>query len=449
MVPNMFAGKRVHLMGIGGCGVGALVPLLQQAGAEVSGCDLARVDERDNCALYTGHDASHAADIDILVHTTAVDPQHEELRAAQERGLPVFSRAACLAELMRGHKTVAIAGSHGKTTTTWMLGHILMEHGRDPVVMVGGSVPALGMQGGRAGSEKWFIAEVDESDGGFSHVDPTIAVVLNIEAEHLDYYGSEAALRQALAHWLQRVPAEGCIIAPADGSIDDVLVDVIAPVIRCGINMGDVYAEQVELAAHGSDCNIEGHRVHIPMPGLHNVSNAVCAYAAAQQVMTPIDPKVLAVCGGVRRRFTIHGTIADIRVVEDYAHHPTEIRATIAAALLAEGQVHVVFQPHRYTRTQDCFDEFITCFTGAQTVALLPIWSAGEEPIPNISARRLAEELHAVADGRVIEYTRSRDAALACVLAQVQSGDTILVLGAGDVGALAPQLCQCLQAVKS
>lgn len=453
-----FRDAQVHLMGIGGAGVGALVPLLQSVQARVSGCDLA--DGPDLARLRAagvpvslGHDPAHLAGVDLLVHSSAVPEHHPEIRAARAAGIRVLHRPACLAELMRGCRTVAIAGSHGKTSTSWMCGHLLIRAGADPVVMVGGAVPDLNLSGARPGAGKLFVAEVDESDGGFSHVQPEIAVVTNLEAEHLRHYGSFAALCDAFANWLAEIPAEGAAVLPAEGLDPRVEAGLRCRVLRCGIGTGDLRADELELGPLGSRCRLRwldedlGQLV-VPVPGEHMVRNALMALAAARLVSPQVSPAALADCGGVRRRFTVHGEAGGVRVVEDYGHHPTEIRATIAAAALAGGQVHVLFQPHRYSRSADLFADFAAAFDGAAALALLPVYAAGEEAIPGVGGLDLTEAIIARRRGAgrndavQVQYAPQDGPALAFLAAQARPGDTVLVLGAGDVGALAEPLLE-------
>ncbi len=456
-----FAGKRVHLMGIGGCGVSALVPLLHDAGATVDGCDLAtgrtvaRLRE-DGVAVALGHDAAHVEHCDLVVHTGAVGEEHIELRAARARGLPVLGRAACLAELMRGSRTVAVAGSHGKTSTAWMLAHLLTAAGRDPMVMVGGSVSATGFNGGRVGNDELFIAEVDESDGGFAHVAPEVAVVTNLEPEHTRHYGGFAPLCRAFGDWLAQVPAHGAVVTARAAVPPEILAGLRAPVIDCSaapdaIADADYSTCDVALAAEGSSCRVNERgtdigALRVPLPGRHMVHDALLALAAARLLVRDLRPELLAGCERVRRRFTCHGWPDGVRVVEDYAHHPTEIAATVAAAALGGGAVHAIFQPHRYSRTADCFDGFIAAFAGVDAVAILPVYAAGEEPIAGAGGRDLAEAIARQRGERraLVQYVRQPDAAVAYLAARARPGDTCLVLGAGDVNRCCRPLVEAL-----
>lgn len=455
-----FAGKRVHLIGIGGSGVSALVPLLQARGASVSGCDatvsaMTRRLSAGGVPVAYGHHADHIRDTDVVVHTAAMADDHPELQAARARGITVLGRGACLVALMAGARTIAVSGSHGKTSTTWFLGHLLVESGADPLVMVGGAVGALGGGGARLGRGGLFVAEVDESDGSFAGVSPGIAVVTNLDHEHLRHYGSFANLETAFNQWLQRVPADGLVVVPASGSnglSERVTAGLAAPVLRVGLASGDCHATELALGADGSRCRVLLHgedigELYVPIPGAHMVTNALMAAAAARWAYPGVTLASLAGCERVRRRFLVHGNVAGVRVVEDYGHHPSEIRATIAAARLAGGRVHVLFQPHRYTRTQDCFGDFVSAFDQAYLVALLPVYAAGEAPIDGATSAALSAAVmqrRSGEDAVTVVATAEPAVAVAFVARGALPGDTILILGAGDVGECAPQVLEFL-----
>lgn len=456
MTPSVFRGLHVHLIGIGGAGVSALAPLLRQAGATVSGCDSCSSPvtehlEHAGVRIFSGHSASHLAGVDLVVHTAAVTRTHTELVAAERRGIPIMTRGTCLVQLMQGTRTIAVAGSHGKTSTTWMLGHLLSESGHDPVVMVGGSVASLGGGGARVGLGRLFIAETDESDGSFFHVEPDIAIVTNLDREHLDHWGSYDALEEAFHAWLQRLPASGTAIVPALGLSPRITAGLTCRVIRCGLETGDVFGTQVALGADNSRVRLSsfGHdlgEITVPLPGAHMVCNALMAVAAACVVDPSCNLASLAHCERVRRRFTVHGVADGIRVVEDYGHHPTEVRATIAAARLGGGRVHVLFQPHRYTRTRDCFAEFTCAFDQVHALALLPIYAASEAPLPGIDSPHLTaairERRHMTGVDETVADCASGLEAMRFIGTHARPGDTVLVLGAGDVGELAPKVLE-------
>ena len=444
-----YAGKRVHLMGIGGSGMSALVPLLRQTGAEVSGCDLSasKTVERlrtQGVPIDIGHDQDHMHNCDICIHSSAISTAHQELRYARENNVLVLNRSACLASLLAGQDTIAVVGSHGKTSTTWMLAHFLRSVGLDPTVMVGGTVPDLGHSGGHSGAGDWFVAELDESDGGFLQVEARLIVLTNLEAEHARHYGGYEAMCDVFAQWLAQVPPNGAIIAPDHGVPERIFAHTRASVIRCGPSTNYYWQQAVFTAESAqaslvSDGQVLGQLI-VPTPGAHMLDNALLAYRAARQVAAAVRPDALANCQRVRRRFTDRGTIHGIRVIEDYAHHPTEIKATVAAAACAGGHIHAIFQPHRYTRTADCFAQFLRDCDGIVGLAILPVYAAGEEAIVGASGRDLAEAIAArrlqtgdKAAAYRVQYTRSMAAAAQFIASQASSGDTCLVLGAGDV----------------
>ena len=441
-----FAGQRVHLLGIGGSGVSALVPLLQAAGALVDGCDGAassttRRLQAEGVSVRLGHDPGHVAGVDIVVHTAAVPADHPELVAARAAGATVLTRGQCLVEILARRRTIAVAGSHGKTSTTWMLGHLLTASGADPLVMVGGTVGSLG-GGARAGTSGLAVAEVDESDGSFARTAPQVAIVTNLDAEHLRHYGTFAALEEAFNAWLRTVPADGLVIVPATGLSPRVLAGVTATICTIGLDRGDWQVRDLHLGPDGSTGRVvaDGQDLGfltVTIPGVHMVLNALMAAAAARFVHPATDLGTLATCERVKRRFTVHGRVGGVRIVEDYGHHPAEIRATIAAAALGGGTVRVLFQPHRHSRTADCFDEFITAFDQAGHLSLLPIFGAGEPAIPGITSEALAMAVAARRPAMTVLATADRPRALAHALAGAAPGDTLLILGAGDVGDLA------------
>lgn len=448
-----FNGKRVHLIGIGGSGMSALVPLLQARGAIVSGCDatvtaMTRRLGSSGVPVACGHHAEHLAEADLVVHTAAMSDTHPELQAARARGLTVLARGACLVALMAGARTIAVSGSHGKTSTTWFIGHVLAESGADPVVMVGGAVGALGGGGARVGRGGLFVAEVDESDGSFAGVTPTIAVVTNLDHEHLRHYGSFANLETAFNRWLRGVPETGLVVVPASGLSERVTAGLRAAVLRVGLDSGDCHAVDLALGADGSRCRVllQGEdlgELHVPIPGAHMVTNALMAVVAARRAFSATSLVSLATCERVRRRFLVHGHAFGVRVVEDYGHHPSEIRATIAAARLAGGRVHVLFQPHRFTRTQDCFTDFVAAFDQAHLLALLPVYAAGEEPLAGATSAALAAAVmqrRSGEDALTVVAADEPALAVAFVARGALPGDTVLILGAGDVGECAPQV---------
>lgn len=455
-----FSGAHVHLMGVAGAGMSALVPLLQQAGAQVSGCDLAAVPATHHLhgcgvSIALGHDAGHLSGVQILVHSSAVDQRNPELQAAREADITVLSRQACLAELLRGRRTLAVAGSHGKTSTAWMIGHLLLAQGRDPVVLVGGAVAHLGGGGAHVGAGDVVVVEVDESDGGFAHTSPEIAVLTNLEPEHLDHYGSEEALYQAFAHWLQLLPAHGTVIVPDQGLPAGLLNQVQAQRRAVGLSAGSVRAHDLHCQPEGSQCRVHIDGVDcgsldVPIPGTHMVHNALMAVAAVHALCGEVSCAAMASSGRVGRRFTDHGRYRGVRVIEDYAHHPTEIRATLAAAALAGGRLQVLFQPHRFTRTRDLLPSFATAFAAAHALAVVPTYAASEAPVPGGDAATLASAVMQTArDPARIQFVHQWATAIAFICAHARYGDTVLILGAGDIGECVPDVVHELQSTEA
>jgi UDP-N-acetylmuramate--alanine ligase len=335
-----------------------------------------------------------------------------------------------------------------------MLGHLLSEAGADPLVMVGGAVDRLGQQGSRIGKSEVFVAEVDESDGGFELVEPNLAIVTNLDAEHLRHYGSFESLCAAFRRWLGRLGPQGTAIVPVRGLPEQVTRNLDCTILRCGLGEGEVSAVDIEAGSEGSSFRViwlgqDLGRISIRIPGIHMILNALMAIAAARTTLPDCPIQTLATCERVGRRFTVHGTPRGIRVVEDYGHHPTEVQATIAAACLAGGPVHVAFQPHRYTRTQDCFDAFCQCFDQAASLVLLPVYAASETPIPGASSEALAAAIRARRQANGLgpascDLATKDDDATDLLCQRAQRGDTVLILGAGDIGRMAPRLTAAL-----
>ena len=438
----------------------ALVPLLQHAGAKVSGCDLAVTKaskslQQAGVPVALGHDSDHLGDVDIVIHSTAVPAQHPELMAAREAGLRTLTRPACLAALLTDRPTIAVAGSHGKTSTTWMLAHLLCEAQADPLVMLGGQVKNFAEHGGLAGSG-WCVVEVDESDGAFQYVEPQHAIITNLEAEHQRHYGDFAGLCRAFATWLEQLPADGRVIVPDQGLDQRLLAAAGDRVLAVGIEDGEVRAQNVSLQASGTEAEVYVQDQHLgtiwlPTPGRHMLHNALMAIAAARLIAPQVDISSLQRYQRVARRFIEHQAVAGVVLIEDYAHHPTEISATLAAAKLAGQPMHVVVQPHRYSRLADYFTDFVQCFDLAESLCVLPVYAAGEhigdgpDSTDLVAAvmTRWHQQRGAVASGKVQAAPRAADAQ-AFSVALAQPGSRILLLGAGDIGGMTKQWKQAL-----
>ncbi len=450
--------SRVHLVGIGGAGMSGIAEILLSYDVEVSGCDQARSPVTERLAelgatVHYGHDAAHAVGSDLVVYSSAVAADNPEVVEARRRGIPVVRRAEMLAELMRLKYGVAVAGTHGKTTTTSLVGAILTEGGLDPTVIVGGRVRALGT-GARMGSSEYLVAEADEFDRSFLRLAPIIAVVTSIDADHLDTYGDLAAIREAFVQFASRVPFFGEVIV----CLDDPNVQEILPqltdhrVVTYGFSpQADFQAVDLALldgavgtrftVRHG----VEGvlGTVELPLPGRHNVANALAAVAVARALSVPFDriAAALEAFRGIDRRFDRVGSWRGADVVDDYAHHPTEVAATLAAAreVRPAGRIHAVFQPHLFSRTRDQAAAFGKALLGADRVVVTDVYPSREAPIPGVSGELVVAAARASGHRRV-EYCPDWHDAPEVLAPEVEAGDLVLTLGAGDVYKLAREL---------
>jgi len=454
----MFAtSQHAHFIGIGGIGMSGIAEILLSLDMKVSGSDLRRGPVTDRLAqlgatIYQGHDAAHVAGATVVVTSSAVSATNPEVLEAHARKIPVIQRAEMLAELMRLKYGIAIAGMHGKTTTTSMVASVLTAGGLDPTVVVGGRVDALGSNA-RLGTTQYLVAEADESDRSFLKLSPILAVVTNLDREHMDCYHDMADVERVFLEFMDKVPFYGAVTA----CIDNPLLAAILPRARRRVfTYGEAAEADYRLefleAIEGRFARFLVHTAHGPLgpfelhvPGRHNVLNATAAVAIAHQLEVP-SGKIAEGLGhfnGVDRRFQLRGTARGVTVVDDYGHHPTEIRATLAAAReCGHKRILVVFQPHRYTRTLDLMDRFSGAFADADAVFVLPIYAASEEPIPGVTAERLAEHIQ----GPKTQFVPDFPSAVAAVAAEAREGDLIMTLGAGSVSQLAPQILAALEA---
>jgi UDP-N-acetylmuramate--alanine ligase len=461
---TMFAtSQHAHFIGIGGIGMSGIAEILLNLGMKVSGSDLRRGPVTDRLAslgatIYEGHNAANILGATVVVTSSAVHPANPEVLDARAHKVPVIQRAEMLAELMRLKYGIAIAGMHGKTTTTTMVAAVLAAGNLDPTIVVGGRVDALGSNA-RLGSSQYLVAEADESDRSFLKLSPILAVVTNLDREHMDTYRDMADVEGAFLAFMDKLPFYGAVTA----CLDNPLLAAILPRVRRRVFTYGVHAEadyRLEFLASVAEAVPEALTSYarfqvvtstgplgpfeLHVPGRHNVLNATAAVAIAHQLEVPSDliAKGLRSFRGVDRRFQLRGQANGVTVVDDYGHHPTEIRATLAAARECGHQhIHVVFQPHRYTRTKDLLDEFATAFTDADSLVVLPIYAASEEPIPGITADVLAARVSC----SIVQTAADFPTAVAAIVAQAHPGDLILTLGAGNVSQLAPQILAALQ----
>jgi UDP-N-acetylmuramate--alanine ligase len=446
--------QHLHFVGIGGVGMSGIAEVLLNMGYRVTGSDARRSEtverlERLGAKVFIGHEASNAEGAHVVVYSSAVARDNVEVQAARLRGVPAIPRAEMLAELMRLKYGIAIAGTHGKTTTTSLVAAVLGVGGFDPTVVVGGRVHGLGTNA-RLGQGEFLVAEADESDGSFLKLSPTIAVVTTIDAEHLDHYGDLDAIRAAFLAFVNKVPFYGAAVLCLDQpNIQQMIPAVEKRVITYGLEASaDLTARRLEFA--GATARFEVMRrgralgtAALQVPGRHNVLNALAAVAVGLDLDMPFDAIQRALAGftGVQRRFQIRGEARGVLVVDDYGHHPAEIRATLAAAKAGyDRRVLTVFQPHRYTRTQHLRQEFLTAFNQSDVLVVMDIYGAGEMPIPGVHARDLAEGI-AAHGHREVHYMNGDRAAIVDFLCEsTRSGDLVLTLGAGDVSALGAEV---------
>jgi UDP-N-acetylmuramate--alanine ligase len=438
--------KRIHFVGIGGIGMSGIAEVLLNLGFHVSGSDLAETPVTARLAVLggriaAGHAAENVHGAQVVVISSAVRPDNPEVLEAQRLRIPVIPRAEMLAELMRMKYGVAIAGAHGKTTTTSLVATILAAAGLDPTAVIGGRLDAFGSNA-RLGQGEFLVAEADESDGSFLRLTPFCSVITNIDREHLDHYASLERIRAAFVDFANRVPFYGAVILNRDDAeTRGILPQVHRRVISYGLDPeAEVRGSDLQFDGPVSSCTVwqrgvELGRMVVPIPGAHNVSNALAAVAVGLELelQPPAIFAALATFRNAHRRFEVRGERDGILVVDDYGHHPTEIRATLAAAVRGWGRRLVVaFQPHRFTRTRDLEEEFLAAFDDAPVVLVTDIYAAGEDPIPGVSAARLAERLRE--RGRsAVTYVPDKRELPARLAAVTRPGDLVITLGAGDV----------------
>jgi UDP-N-acetylmuramate--alanine ligase len=476
--------RRIHFVGIGGIGMSGIAELLANLGFEVSGSDLkrsaaaARLTDKFGVKVHEGHRAENVGEAQVVVFSSAVRPSNPEIVEAQRRGIPVIPRAEMLAELMRLRFSIAVAGSHGKTTTTSMVAVVLERAGVDPTAVIGGRLSAFGSNA-RLGRGEYLVAEADESDRSFLMLYPTIAVMTNIDREHMESYGSFAELQQAFVEFANKVPFYGSVVACADDeAIAAVLPRINRPLVTYGLEGRDrreglegreglerregerrkgvhISASEVEVGAFGGRCVVSVSdrarrdrlgELRLTVPGRHNLQNALAAVAVADRLGIPFSKvaSALADFHGAERRFERHGEAGGVLVVDDYGHHPTEIAAVLAAARATLGRRLVVaFQPHRFTRTQQLLDAFGPALRDADEIVLTDIYAASEEPIPGVTIEALADAVRS-GSGRPVHIAKHLDDVVPEVLRIVQPGDAVITLGAGSIGLLPARLIDAL-----
>ena len=461
--------RRIHFVGVGGIGMSGIAELLANLGYAVSGSDAkrsevtARLESACRVTVFEGHAAANVGDADVVVYSSAVKPANPEIAEAVRRGIPVIPRAEMLAELMRLRFSIAVAGSHGKTTTTSMIALVLERAGLDPTAVIGGRLSAFGSNA-RLGLGKYMVAEADESDRSFLMLLPSIAVMTNIDHEHMDTYGSFEELQRAFVDFANKVPFYGSVVA----CVDDPHVRAVCPsiarrVVTYGLDAPAAGAEApavsgrgVELGSFGGRCTVYRRAgagetllgtLKLSVPGRHNLQNALAAVAVAGELGIDFArvAATLREFHGAERRFERVGEANGVLVVDDYGHHPTEIAAVLAAARVTLGRrLLVAFQPHRYTRTERLMREFGPAFADADEVVLTDIYAASEEPIPGVTVEVLAESV-ARATGHPVRIVKPLDRLAAELAAAARPGDAVLTLGAGSIASVPLRLLAALR----
>jgi UDP-N-acetylmuramate--alanine ligase len=440
--------KKIHFVGIGGIGMSGIAELLLNLDYEVSGSDL-----RESSAtrrikdlggrVYSGHHKDHVQDADVVVYSSAVPENNPEVLAARESHVPVIPRAEMLAELMRLKYGISIAGAHGKTTTTSIVASILTSGGLDPTVVIGGRLDIWGGSNAKLGQGDILIAESDESDGSFMALSPTIAVVTNIDLEHVDHYGDMDNIRDTFIGFINKIPFYGTAILCLDNEeIQNIIPRLQKKYITYGLSsQADIQAREIEYGQMEVSFETLAHshslgRMTVGLPGNHNVLNALASIAVGLELeLNPSQiKKGLRNLGGLARRFQIKGEKEKVTVIDDYGHHPTEISATLETAKQCwpERRLVVVFQPHRYTRTQALLDRFAICFNQADVLIIAPIYGAGESPIPGVTSEILCRGIKEHGHREVILAQSSKD--IISLLSNIlKPGDVLMTLGAGDI----------------
>jgi UDP-N-acetylmuramate--alanine ligase len=438
--------QRIHFVGIGGIGMSGIAEVLLNLGYGVSGSDIRRSPVTDRLAalggrIHIGHAADNLALANVVVVSSAVRPDNIEVMEAKKRQIPVIPRGEMLAELMRLKYSIAIAGAHGKTSTTSMVATVLVHAGYDPTAVIGGRLKALGSNA-KLGSGEFIVAEADESDGSFLKLSPTIAIVTNIDREHLDHYGDFAAVQDAFVAFINKVPFYGAaILCLDDPNVQAVVPRVERRIITYGTsNQADLIAAHVKIAGFGSSYEVRSQAgalgtIHLQVPGQHSVMNSLAAVAAGLELDVPFTAiaEALGAFQNADRRFQIKGEARGVLVVDDYGHHPAEIIATLSAARKScDRRIVAVFQPHRFTRTASLEEDFARAFYHADVLIVLPIYPAGEDPIPGVTAERLVSLVEKFGH-RDVTFAPDFAAAEELLGARLLPGDLLLTLGAGDV----------------
>ena len=450
--------RKVHFIGIGGIGMSGIAEILHSQGYIVIGSDIAESENTRRLqslgiTVHYGHAAKNLDHADVVVVSSAIDEQNPEIQAARLSKTPIIQRAEMLGELMKMKTSIAIAGTHGKTSTTSMIATLVQSSGLDPTIIIGGRVDALGGNA-KLGKGDFLVAEADESDKSFLILPATVAIVTNIDNDHLNTYGTIQNIKDAFVDFINRLPFYGRgILCLDDENVKSILPRLKKPFITYGFSpQADIQARNPQFVNFGSHYEVwQGEKklgeATCNVPGKHNVLNSLAAIATGLEIGLTFAQasEGLANFKGVRRRFELKGEKAGIKVFDDYGHHPTEIRATLNAARKAwSGRIVTYFQPHRYSRTQDCYQDFVKAFDDADVVYVANIYAAGEEPIPGITAEKLAEDIR-LHGHKSVEFIGDVKTAAEKIAPKLQKGDLFLTLGAGNVYSTGENLLKVLK----
>lgn len=450
--------KKVHFIGIGGIGMSGIAEILISSGYKVSGSDIADSDIVKRlgslgATVHIGHREENLRDADVVVVSSAIDEKNPEIQMARKNKIPIIQRAEMLAELMKMQTSIAIAGTHGKTSTTSMIATIVQHCGLDPTIIIGGRVDALGGNA-KLGKGDFLVAEADESDKSFLKLPATIAIVTNIDNDHLNNYGNIQNIKDAFVDFINRIPFYGhAILCQDDENVKSILPKINKPHMTYGFSpQATLQARNPQFSNFGSNYEVwQGEKklgeARCNVPGKHNVLNSLAAIATGMEIGLTFEQAStgLAQFKGVRRRFELKGEAGGVKVFDDYGHHPTEIRATLNAARKAwDGRVVTLFQPHRYSRTQDCYEDFVRAFDDADQVFVANIYAAGEDPIPGISAEKLADDISKHGH-KSVEFVGDPKTCAEKIAGKLQKGDLFLTLGAGNVYAAGEALLKVLK----
>jgi len=452
--------KHIHLVGIGGIGMSGIAELLINLGYHISGSDMRRTEVTEHLSdlggqIFLGHRPENVGAADVVVFSSAVKEDNPELVEAREQSIPVIPRAEMLAELMRLKYGIAVAGAHGKTTTTSMIASILTQGGLDPTVVIGGRLNIWGGSNARLGNSDFLVAEADESDGSFLLLCPSIAVITNIDYEHIDFYQSMDNLRKTFVDFINKLPFYGrAILCLDDKEVQGIIPELTKSYLTYGLNpQADIRASEITKEALSKSFlvtfkdNLVG-KITISIPGDHNVLNALAAVGVGMELDIGFDSisEGLKNLGGLNRRFEIRDEKGGILFLDDYGHHPTEIAATLNTAkeCWPERRLVVVFQPHRYTRTRDSYDQFVVSFNQADVLIITPIYGAGEEPIPGVDSGSIYQGIRDHGH-RAVTLCSSKEDVISLLLTEVRPGDVVLTLGAGDIHLVGTELLKRME----